>query len=46
MRQIRYFIFLKVILIVALSGFGGPQAHLAMMVNHLFKKRAYLTEAE
>lgn len=45
-RQIRYFIFLKDILILALTAFGGPQAHLAMMIKHLVKKRAYLTEAE
>jgi chromate transporter len=45
-RQIRYIIFLKDILILALSAFGGPQAHLAMMIKHLVVKRAYLTEAE
>jgi chromate transporter len=45
-RQIRYFIFLKDILILALTAFGGPQAHLAMMIKHLVKKRAYLTEDE
>ncbi len=45
-RQIRYFIFLKDILLLALGAFGGPQAHMAMMIKHLVKKRAYLTEEE
>lgn len=45
-RQIRYLIFLKDVLILALGALGGPQAHLAMMIKHLVKKRGYLTEAE
>ncbi len=45
-RQIRYFIFLKDILLLALGAFGGPQAHMVMIIKHLVKKRAYLTEEE
>ncbi len=45
-RKIRFYIFLKDVLILALGAFGGPQAHMAMMIKHLVKKRGYLTEAE
>lgn len=45
-RRIRYLIFLKDVLILALTTFGGPQVHLAMLYERFVKKRAYLTEAE
>jgi len=45
-RKIRYLIFLKDVLILAFTTFGGPQVHLAMMFDRFVKKRAYLTEAE
>lgn len=45
-RRIRYIIFLKDVLILALTTFGGPQVHLAMMFERFVKKRAYLTEDE
>ena len=45
-RRIRYIIFLKDVLILALTTFGGPQVHLAMMFDRFVKKRAYLTEDE
>ncbi len=45
-RKIRYLIFLKDVLILAFTTFGGPQVHLAMMFERFVKKRAYLTEAE
>lgn len=45
-RRIRYFIFLKDVLILALTTFGGPQVHLAMMFDRFVKQRRYLTEAE
>lgn len=45
-RRIRYFIFLKDVLILALTTFGGPQVHLAMMLDRLVTKRRYLTEDE
>jgi chromate transporter len=44
--RIRYYIFLKDVLILALGAFGGPQAHMAMMLKHMVSKRKYLTEAE
>lgn len=45
-RKIRYIIFLKDVLILALTTFGGPQVHLAMMHDRFVRKRRYLTDAE
>ena len=45
-RRIRYIIFLKDVLILALTTFGGPQVHLAMFYDRLVQKRRYLTEGE
>ncbi|MEO5673281.1 MAG: chromate efflux transporter [Chitinophagales bacterium] len=44
--KLRALIYLKDILFLALTSFGGPQAHLALMHNILVKKRAYFTEEE
>ena len=46
MRKIRHIIFLKDVLIMALTCFGGPQVHLVMFLEMFVKKRRYLTEAE
>lgn len=46
MRKIRYLIFLRDVLVLALTTFGGPQVHLAMFLDRFVKKRGYLTEAE
>jgi len=45
-RRIRYFIFLKDVFVLAITTFGGPQVHLAMMLDRLVVKRRYLTEEE
>ncbi len=45
-KRIRYFIFLKDVLYLTISAFGGPQAHLAMLINIMVKRRGYLTESE
>lgn len=45
-QRVRYYIFLKDVLILALTTFGGPQAHLAHFHKVLVRKRAYVTEAE
>jgi chromate transporter len=42
----RDFIFLKDVLLIAVSAFGGPQAHLAMFYDILVEKRRYLSEQE
>ena len=45
-QRVRYYIFLRDVLILALTTFGGPQAHLAHFHKILVRKRAYLTEAD
>jgi chromate transporter len=44
--RLRYYIFLKDVLKLSLTTFGGPQAHLAMMLRLMVEKRRYLTEKE
>ncbi|HEV7350795.1 chromate efflux transporter [Telluribacter sp.] len=46
MRRFRYIIYLKDILLLACTAFGGPQVHLVMMLERLVQKRGYLTEEE
>jgi chromate transporter len=46
MKRVRHYIFLRDVLVLALTAFGGPQAHMALFIKVLVKKRAYLTEAE
>lgn len=46
MRRIRYYIFLKDVLLLSCTAFGGPQVHLMMMLDRLVHKRNYLTEEE
>jgi chromate transporter len=45
-RRVRGIIFLKDVAALALTAFGGPQAHLAMMFRLLVDKRRYLTSGE
>lgn len=45
-QRIRYFIFLRDVLLLSVSAFGGPQAHFAHFQDVLVKKRKYLTEEE
>lgn len=45
-RRIRYIIFLKDVLVLALTTFGGPQVHLAMLYERFVQKRRYITEDE
>jgi chromate transporter len=42
----RNYIFLKDVLLLALTAFGGPQAHIAMMFQLMVEKRKYLLEKE
>jgi chromate transporter len=45
-KRVRYYIFLRDVLLLAVSTFGGPQAHLAHFHKVLVDKRKYLTEEE
>lgn len=45
-QRVRYYIFLKDVLVLALTTFGGPQAHLAHFHRLLVNKRRYLSEAD
>lgn len=45
-QRVRYYIFLRDVLILALTTFGGPQAHLAHFHKVLVRKRGYITEAQ
>lgn len=43
-KRVRYIIFLKDVLLLSLTSFGGPQAHIAHFQNILVKKRGYLSD--
>ncbi len=45
-KRVRYYIFLRDVVILALTAFGGPQAHIAMFLDILVKKRGYLSEED
>ena len=45
-QRIRYYDFLRDVLTLALTTFGGPQAHLAHFHKVLVEKRKYITEEE
>ena len=45
-RTVRNYIFLKDVIILAVTAFGGPQAHLAMFLERLVNRRAYLSEED
>ncbi|MDH5609117.1 MAG: chromate efflux transporter [Cyclobacteriaceae bacterium] len=45
-RRVRYFIFLRDVLILSVTSFGGPQAHIAMFMDMMVKKRGYLHEKD
>lgn len=44
--RVRYIIFLKDVLLLSLTAFGGPTAHMAMFLDILVKKRGYLNEQD
>jgi chromate transporter len=43
-QRVRYYIFLKDVFLLALTTFGGPQAHIAHFQKVLVQKRKYLSE--
>ncbi len=45
-RSVRYYVFLKDVLALSVTAFGGPQAFLAMLLERMVKKHAYISEDE
>ena len=45
-KRIRHIIFLRDVLLLSISAFGGPQAHLALFLKIFVEKRGYLTEKD
>lgn len=45
-KRVKYYIFLKDVVVLALTAFGGPQAHIAMFLDLMVKKRRYLSEED
>ncbi|MFP4089137.1 MAG: chromate efflux transporter [Cyclobacteriaceae bacterium] len=45
-RRVRYLIFLKDVLLITISAFGGPQAHMTLFLRALVEKRRYLSEGD
>jgi chromate transporter len=46
LQNIRNIIFLKDVLVLALTAIGGPHSHIPMFINRMVKYRRYLTEKE
>ena len=44
--MLRHIPFLKTVFLYSLTAFGGPQAHIAMMLRQFVKKTPYVTEEE
>ncbi|MCH7402345.1 chromate efflux transporter [Belliella kenyensis] len=45
-RKVRYYLYLKDVILLSVTAFGGPQAFLAMVLELMVRKRAYITESE
>nr|WKN40023.1 chromate efflux transporter [Tunicatimonas sp. TK19036] len=45
-RRVRYFIFLRDVFILTISSFGGPQAHMTLLLKMMVEKRRYLSEKD
>jgi len=45
-KRVKYFIFLRDVLLLAFTAFGGPQAHITLLFDLMVKKRRYITEEE
>ena len=43
---VRYYIYLKDVLLLSVTAFGGPQVFLAMVIDVMVKRRGYLTERD
>ncbi|WP_297336592.1 chromate efflux transporter [Algoriphagus sp.] len=45
-KRVRYYLFLKDILALSVTAFGGPQAFLAMLLERMVQRRNYISEEE
>lgn len=45
-RKVRFYIYLKDVLVLSLTAFGGPQVFLAMVIDIMVRKRGYLSEKD
>lgn len=45
-KRVRYLIFLKDVVLLSLTAFGGPQAHLGLFIDQFVIKRGYISEEE
>jgi len=45
-KKVRYYIFLRDVVALAFTAFGGPQVHIALFIERLVEKRGYLSEQE
>lgn len=45
-KRVRYLFFLRDVLLLSLTAFGGPQAHFALFLDMLVKRRSYLSESD
>lgn len=45
-RKVRYYLYLKDVLLLSVTAFGGPQAFLAMVLDLMVRKRGYIKEEE
>src|SRR5690606_16068608 len=43
-RRVRYYLYLKDVLLLSVTAFGGPQAFLSMVLDIMVKKRGYISE--
>lgn len=45
-KKVRYYLYLKDVLLLSVTAFGGPQAFLAMVLELMVRKRGYISEKE
>ncbi|AWW30649.1 chromate transporter [Echinicola strongylocentroti] len=45
-RKVKYYLYLKDVITLSVTAFGGPQAFLAMVLDIMVRKRHYITEEE
>jgi chromate transporter len=45
-KKVRYYLYLKDVLLLSITAFGGPQVFLAMVLDTMVRKRGYIKEEE